>query len=114
MTMKTVGMDIIWMPVLEQSCMELIERQRHGEPDRGPGPDKVGVNKRHRRISVRGGGIRTEYRKVAVPFSFITREGVCMLSSVPIGAHLTHHCTRQLPQSLLLYQTSSGIIQASF
>ena len=29
--MKTVGMDVIWMPVLEQSCMELIERQRHGE-----------------------------------------------------------------------------------
>ena len=49
-----------WMPVLEQSCMELIERQRDGEPDRGPGPDKVGANKRHRRISVRGGGIRTK------------------------------------------------------
>ena len=32
-TMKTVGMDVIWMPVLEQNCMELIERQRDGEPD---------------------------------------------------------------------------------
>ena len=27
---RPVGMDVIWMPVLEQSCME---RQRDGEPD---------------------------------------------------------------------------------
>ena len=72
---------------------ELYGINRAAERWGGPGPDKVEANKRHRWISVRGGGIRT---KLVVHFSFITGEGVCMLSSVPIGAHLTHHCTRQL------------------
>ena len=86
---RPVGMDVIWMPVLEQSCME---RQRDGEPDLGPGPDKVGANKRHRRISVRGGGIRTKLPKTSCAF-LLHHEGGRLLSSdcVPNGVHLTHH-----------------------
>ena len=50
--METLGMDKIWMPVLEQSCMELIERQRDGEEGRAQTAEQysrcMGANKRHR------------------------------------------------------------------
>ena len=55
----------------------------------------MGANKRHRQISVRGGGIRTKLPKTSCAF-LLYHEGGRLLSSVPIGAHLTHHCTRQL------------------
>ena len=63
---ETLGMDKIWMPVLEQSCMELIERQRVGEEGRAQTAGQYSRWERTRdiesdQISVRGGGTRTTW-----------------------------------------------------
>ena len=39
-------MDQIWMPFLEQSCMELIEQHRDGKEGRAQTAEQVGANKR--------------------------------------------------------------------
>ena len=43
---EILGMDGIWMPVLEQR--ELIQRQRDGEEGQAQTAEQVGANKRHR------------------------------------------------------------------